>query len=73
MKKSFFILAISSLFFISCAEKKTKSEKDTSNTPKIENSDIEVNQIDSLTNKLEKAKEDIDDAAKEVDKLLDEL
>ncbi|MGZ2369436.1 hypothetical protein ACXR6G_06590 [Ancylomarina sp. YFZ004] len=73
MKKSFFILAISSIFFISCAEKKTKSEKDTTNTPKIENSDLEVNQIDSIANQLEKAKDDIDDAANEVDKLLDEL
>ncbi len=73
MKKIFFILAISSLFFISCAEKKTKSEKDTTQTPKIENSDLEVKQIDSIANQLEKAKDDIDDAAKEVDKLLDEL
>jgi peptidoglycan hydrolase CwlO-like protein len=73
MKKFFFILAISSLFFISCTEKKTKSEKDTTNTPKIENPDLEVNQIDSIANQLEKAKNDIDDAAKEVDKLLEEL
>ena len=73
MKKSFLILAISSIFFISCAEKKTKTEKDTTDAPKIENSDLEVNQIDSLTNQFEKAKDDIDNAAKEVDKLLDEL
>jgi len=73
MKKSFIILAISSFLFISCAEKKTKSEKDTAQTPKIENSDLKVKQIDSIANQLEKAKDDIDDAAKEVDKLLDEL
>ena len=73
MKKSFFILAISSLFLISCADKKPKLEKNTTNTPKIENSDIEVNKIDSITNQLEKAKDEIEDAAKEVDKLLDEL
>jgi len=73
MKKTFFILAISSLFFISCAEKKTKSEKDTADTPKIENLDLEIKQIDSLSNQLEKAKGDIDEAAKELDKLLDEL
>ncbi|MCZ4694577.1 hypothetical protein DWB61_05935 [Ancylomarina euxinus] len=73
MKNIFSILAISALLFISCAEKKTKSEKDTSQTPKIENSDLEVNQIDSIANELEKAKDEIDDAAKELDQLLDEL
>ena len=41
--------------------------------PKVENSTNEINQIDSVTLQLEKAKDDIDKAAKEVDELLDEL
>lgn len=71
MKKIIFILFISSLFLISCAESKTK--KETTDVPKVENQEIEINKIDSITNKLEKAKDDIEATAKEVDELLDEL
>lgn len=73
MKKIIFILVISSLFVISCAESKTKANKETTDVPKVENQEIEINKIDSITNKLEKAKNDIEETAKEVDKLLDEL
>lgn len=72
MKRSIFILAISFLFLFSCADKKTKTEKKMT-APKVENSTDEMNQIDSVTLQLEKAKDDIDKAAKEVDELLDEL
>jgi len=71
MKKIVFILAISALFLISCAESKTK--KETTEVPKVENQEIEVSKIDSLTNKIENAKDEVEKAAEEVDKLLEEL
>lgn len=59
-------MAISSLFLFACAEKKTKTEKNTTAAPKVENSTNEINQIDSITHQLEKAKDDIDKAPKKL-------
>ncbi|MRT94589.1 hypothetical protein [Ancylomarina sp. 16SWW S1-10-2] len=71
MKKIILILAVSAMFLVSCTESKTK--KETTDAPKVENQEMEVSKADSLTNKIENAKVEVEKAAEEVDKALDEL
>ena len=69
MKKIFFtvtLLMIFSLSLISC--KPSKKEQ-----VEIDKLEQETKAIDSLSNEIEKSKQDIEETTKEVDKLLEEL
>ena len=69
MKKIFFavtLLMIFSLALISC--KPSKKEQ-----VEIDKLEQETKAIDSLSNEIEKSKQDIEETTKEVDKLLEEL
>ena len=73
MKKVIFVVVFCSFLFVSCGDKKAKT-KDVQEDPKVEvATEVETSTVDSLAVEIEKAKEDIEEAAKEVDKLLEEL
>ncbi|BAX81911.1 hypothetical protein [Labilibaculum antarcticum] len=72
MKKLSLLVVLFSFLFVACADKKPKAEK-VEVTTEMENMQVDTSVIDSLATELEKTKEDIDEAAKEVDQLLEEL
>jgi thiamine biosynthesis lipoprotein ApbE len=72
MKKLSLLVVLFSFLFVACADKKPKAEKvEVTTEMEIQEGDTMV--VDSLATKLEEAKDDIEEAAKEVDQLLEEL
>lgn len=72
MRKLSLLVVLFSFLFVACADKKPKVEK-IEVTTEIEKMEVDTSVIDSLATELEKTKEDIEEAAKEVDQLLEEL
>lgn len=72
MKKLSLLVVLFSFLFVACADKKPKAEK-VEVTTEMENQEVDTMVIDSLATELEKTKDDIEEAAKEVDQLLEEL
>lgn len=72
MKKLSLLVVLFSFLFVACADKKPKTEK-IEVTTEMENQEIETSVVDSLAIELEKTKDDIEEATKEVDQLLEEL
>jgi ribosomal protein L12E/L44/L45/RPP1/RPP2 len=72
MKKLSLLVVLFSFLFVACADKKPKAEK-VEETTEMENQQIDTMIIDSLATELENIKDDIEEAGKEVDQLLEEL
>lgn len=68
MKKIGLLLGVLFMLLQACADSKPK-KNETSPTPQQEN--IEV--TDSISNKLENTKEDLEKAEEEIDKMLEDL
>ena len=69
MKKIFFAVTLLMIFSLSLISRKP-SKKEQVEIDKLEQ---ETKAIDSLSNEIEKSKQDIEETTKEVDKLLEEL
>lgn len=72
MKKLSLLVVLFSFLFVACADKKPKAEKVDVAT-EMENLEVDTMVVDSLSTELEKTKDDIEEAGKEVDQLLEEL
>ena len=72
MKKLSLVVVLFSFLFVACADKKPKAEKIEVKT-EMEVQEVETNVVDSLATELEKTKEELEKASKEVDQLLEEL
>lgn len=78
MKKVILLVIFCSFLFVSCGDKKTKV-KDTpetkveATTEVEETTEVETEIVDSLATELEKTKEELEKANKEIDQLLEEL
>ncbi len=72
MKKLSLLVVLFSFLLVACADKKPKTEK-VEETTEMENQQIDTMIIDSLATELENTKDDIEEAGKEVDQLLEEL
>lgn len=72
MKKLSLLVVLFSFLFVACADKKPKTEK-VETTTEMEIQEVDTMLIDSLATELEQTKDDIEEAAKEVDQLLEEL
>jgi len=66
MKKIFFLLAIASLFIIGCGPSATEKKE-------IEQLNAEAAVLDSISEKIDQKKQEIEKATKELDSLVNEL
>ncbi len=66
MKKIFFLLAIASLFIIGCGPSATEKKE-------IEQLNAEAAVLDSISEKIDQKKQEIEKATQELDSLVNEL